>query len=87
MAYVYDVSLICNYIWRIETKADMLLNACKDIGLAVKIGNIKYMKAGCHRDTLANEHITVVSNCYGQLKTFKFLTFLLTNKNSVHQKI
>ena len=32
----------------IERNADVLLNACKDIGLAVNIGKTKYM--------IANEH-------------------------------
>ena len=29
--------------------ADVLLNACKDIGLAVKIGKTKYMEIGHHQ--------------------------------------
>ena len=35
----------------------MLLNACKDSGLAVNIGKTKYMEIGSHRDMIANEHI------------------------------
>ena len=30
----------------VEGKADALLNACKDIGLAVNIGKTKYVKVG-----------------------------------------
>ena len=45
--------------------ANGLLNACKDIGLAVNIEkNTKYMQVGCLRGMLANEHITVGSNSY-----------------------
>ena len=33
----------------IERNADVLLNACKNIGLAVNIGKTKYVEAGCHR--------------------------------------
>ena len=33
----------------IEINADVLLNACKDIGLAVNIGKTKYMEIGRHR--------------------------------------
>ena len=36
--YADDVNLIGNDIRTIERNADVLLNACKDIGLAVNIG-------------------------------------------------
>ena len=42
---LYGVSL--------ERNADVLLNACKDIGLAVNIGKPKYMKIGHHRCMMA----------------------------------
>ena len=35
----------------------MLLNACKDIGLAVNIGKTNYMEIGRHRGVIANAHI------------------------------
>ena len=38
LAYADDVNLIGDDIRTIERNADVLLNACKDIGLAVKIG-------------------------------------------------
>ena len=45
LAYAEDVNLIDNDIRTIEKKnADVLLNACKDIGLAVNTGKNKYMK-------------------------------------------
>ena len=34
----------------------MLLNACKNIDLAVNIGKTKYMEIGRHLDLMANEH-------------------------------
>ena len=37
----------------------MLLNACKDIGLAVNIGKTKYIEVGRHRGIIANEHIRI----------------------------
>ena len=47
LAYANDVNLIGNDI-RIERNADMLLNANKDIGLAVNTGKTKYMEIGHH---------------------------------------
>ena len=41
----------------------MLLNACKEIGLAVNIGKIKYLEIG-HRGMIANAHIKIGSNSY-----------------------
>ena len=35
----------------------------------------------------ANEHITVGSNYYEKVKTFKYLGSLLINQNYVHEKI
>ena len=67
LAYADDVSLIGTIEWN----ADLLLNACKDIGLAGKVGKVgktKYMKVGCHQDTMANKHITVGGNSYESVK-------------------
>ena len=44
--------------------ADVLLNACKDISLAVNIGKTKYMEIGRHRGVIANAHIKIGSNSY-----------------------
>jgi hypothetical protein len=49
-----------------------MLNACNDIGLAVKNVETKYMEVGHHRGLVANEHITVGSNLNVKVKTFKF---------------
>ena len=51
--------------------ADMLLNACKDIGLAVNTGKTMYMEIGCHQGMIANVHIKIGSNSYEKVKTFK----------------
>ena len=65
----------------------MLLNACKDIGLAVNTGITKYMEIGCHRGVIANAHIKIGSNSYEKVKTFKYLGSLLTNQNSIQEEI
>ena len=61
----------------------MLLNACKDIGLAVNTGKAKYMEIGRHRGRIANAHIKIGSNSYENVKTFKYLGSLLTNQNDI----
>ena len=48
LAYVDDVNLIGDDIRTIERNAVVLLNVCKDIGLAVNIGKTKYMEIGRH---------------------------------------
>ena len=55
----------------------MLLNACKNISLAVNIAKTKYMEKGRHRGMIANEHIKIGSNSYEKVKTFKYLDYLL----------
>jgi hypothetical protein len=49
--------------------ADVLLNACKDIGLAVNIGKTKYMEIGRHRGIVGNEHVSICSNYYEKMKS------------------
>ena len=65
----------------------MLLNACKDIDLAVNTGKTKYMETGRHRGMIGNEYIKIGSNSYEKVKTFKYLGSLLTNQNSIQEEI
>ena len=83
LAYADDVNLIGDDIRTI----DVLLNACKDISLAVNIGKTKYMEIGRYRDMIVNEHISISSNSYEKVKTFKYLESLLTNQNSIQEEI
>ena len=57
-----DVHLIDKDIRTVEINAEVLLIACKNIGLAVNIGKTKYMEIGCHRGIIANAHIKIGSN-------------------------
>ena len=70
----------------IEINADGLLNASKDMGLAVNIGKTKYMEMGRLRGMTANAHIKIGSNSFEKVKTFKYLGSLLTNQNSIRSK-
>ena len=40
-----------------------------------------------HRGMIANEHIMIGSNSYEKVKTFKYLGSLVTNQNSIPEKI
>jgi len=40
----------------------VLLNACKDIGIAVTTRKTKYMEIGRHRGMIENAHIKIGSN-------------------------
>ena len=71
----------------IEINENVLLNACKDIGLAVNTGKTKYMEIGSYRGMMAIEHIKIGSNSYEKVKTFKYLASLFTNQPYVHNKI
>ena len=48
----------------------MLLNACRDIGLAVNTGKTRNMEMGRHRGTMANQHITLGTILYKQVKVY-----------------
>ena len=65
----------------------MLLNACKDVGLAVNTVKTKYMAVGRIRGMMADEHISIGSNSHEKMKTFKYFASLLTNQNSIQEEI
>ena len=46
--------LIDDDIRTMERNADVLLNACKDIGLTLNIGKTKYIELGRHQAMMAN---------------------------------
>ena len=63
----------------------MLLNAYRDIGLAVNIGKTKCMEIGRHRGMITNAHIKIGSNSNEKVKTFKYFGSLFTNQNSIKE--
>ena len=80
-SFNFPCTLILLRFYRsLARNADVLLNACKDIGLAVNTGKTKYMEIGRHRGMIANAHIKIDSNSYEKVKTFKYLGSLLTMK-------
>jgi hypothetical protein len=65
----------------------VLLNASKDIGLAVNTGKTECMEIGRHRSMKANDHIKIGGNSYEKVKTCKNLSYLLTNQNYIRDNI
>ena len=59
LAYGDDVNLTGDDIRRIQRNVDVLLNAYKDITLAVSTGKTKYMEIGRHRGMIVNAHIKI----------------------------
>ena len=65
LIYVDGVTLIGDDIRTIKNvDTSVLLNACKDIVLAVNTQKTKYMEVGHHLGFMTNEHITIGSNSY-----------------------
>ena len=62
LTYIYEVLTYADDNLIIERSTDVLLNACKDIVLAVNTGKTKYMEIGCNRGMTTNEHIAIGSN-------------------------
>jgi hypothetical protein len=50
-------------------------------------GKAKYMEIGHHSGMMGNEDMIVSSNLYEKVKTFKYLSSLLTNQNSIHKEM
>ena len=74
------VCLIGDDIRTIGRNADVLLNACKVIDLAVNTEKTRYMEIGRNRGVIANEHIKIGSNSYEKVETIEYLGSLLTSK-------
>ena len=53
--------------------------------LTVNMRKTKNMEIIYHRHMIANEHFTVGSNSYEEVKTFKYLGSLLINQNYIHE--
>ena len=87
MTYAGDVNLIGVDIGAIQRNTEVLLNACKGIGLAVNTGKTKYMEIGSYLGMVANEHVRICSNSYEKVKAFKYLGSLVKNKISIHEEI
>jgi hypothetical protein len=54
LTFADDINLIGDDIGTTERNAQVLLIACKDIGLAVNTGKNKYTKLERHRSMIAN---------------------------------
>ena len=59
MAYADDINLLSDDIRTVKRISEVLLNACKDVGLAVNMGKTKYMEIGRNQGMIANEHIKI----------------------------
>jgi hypothetical protein len=57
LAYADDVNLLDDDIRTVERNADVLINACKDIGLAVNTRKTNYMEIHGEWRRLHNEEL------------------------------
>jgi len=87
MYYADDENLIDDGIEKMERSAEVLSSACKDTGLALNAGKTKCMEEKHRRCLMANENIPVGNNSNEKVKTVKYLWSLLTNQNSVQEKM
>ena len=83
LAYADDVNLIGDDIKTIERNADVLLNACKDIGLAVNTGELSPRKLDLIEAWMQMSIWGYVVIPMKKLKTFKYLSHSVTNQNSI----
>ena len=87
MAYADDANFIGVDIRTIEVNTNVVLNACKDIGLSVNTKKTKYIYIGRHGGMITNVRIRIGINFYEKVKTFKYLGSLLTNENYIQEEI
>ena len=61
-----------------QRNADVIINACKNIGITVNTGKTNYVEVGHLLCMMTSEHILIGSS-YGKVKTFNYLGSLLIN--------
>ena len=59
LSYANAFNLKYDDIRTLEINADVILNACKDIILLIKLGRNEALEVGSHRVRIINERITV----------------------------
>ena len=59
LAYAYGFNLIGDAIREIGRNANVLINACKNIGLTVNVRKNEYIEVECHRNMAADGYIIV----------------------------
>ena len=66
-----------------KRSANVLLNTCKDIVLAVITGKTNYMEVGRHRGMIANEQLRQVIIL---IRKWKIFEYVFTNQNAIHEE-
>jgi ribosomal protein S2 len=81
------VNLLGHNINTIKKKTGTLIDASKEIGLAVNTEKTKYMLLSCHQKAGQNHDIKITNRCFEYVAQFRYLGTTITNQNLIQDTI
>jgi hypothetical protein len=79
-----NVNLLGDSINIIKDNSEILLEACRNIGLEINAEKIKYMIASLHPNSGENQSKRIANESFEIVAKFKYLESTLTNQNDIH---
>jgi hypothetical protein len=81
------VILLGNDIETIKRNAETLIDASKEVGLAVNIEKTKYILVSRDQNAGQNRDIKIGSTSFENVTQFKYLRIIVTNRNLIQEEI
>jgi hypothetical protein len=87
LVYADDVNMLAGSIHAIKENAEVLVVACKEIGLVTNADRTKYMVMNRDQNAGRSHSIKTDNSSFERVEEFKYLAATLTHQNSLHQEI
>jgi hypothetical protein len=87
LVYADDINLLRDSINTVKENTEILLEASRDIGLAINAEKTKYMIMSHNWNSGQNQNIRTANESFKNVAKFKYLGMTLTNWNDIHDEI
>jgi hypothetical protein len=87
LAYADDMKLLGGDIDTINKNMQILIDACKEVGLEVNTEKIKYMLLSRDQNAGQNRVIKIGNRSFENVSKFKYLGTTTTNQNLIQEEI
>jgi hypothetical protein len=83
LAYADDVNLLGDNIDTVKENTETLIDASKEVGLEINVGETKYMLLSRQRNACQNRDIKIANRSFENLSQFRYLGTTVTNENLI----